>query len=151
MSTTIEKALQSLNKADQPLTVDNVLSAYLELAGFTKSERGAVSADAILAFEHALDKHPAPPSPRRTKSGKLIIPCLDSLSSQELGGWARWSYEVAKLRDEYWKDRLANGKCRCRKCGGMLSERVEEVSVVQKKRVLNKRESHSFFDLHVVV
>ncbi|KAK7676470.1 hypothetical protein QCA50_020544 [Cerrena zonata] len=133
MCTTIEKALQSLLKAEQPLTVANVLSAYLEIAGFTTTNPDTVSEDAIMAFEHALDKHPAPPPPRKTKSGKLI-PRKET---------QRWSFEVAKLRDEYWIDRLgvkSCAKCKCRKCGRYIgSTPAIEEAPTQKKRVVNKR------------
>lgn len=131
MCTTIEKALQSLIKADQPLTVVNVLSAYLELAGFAVTDRNTVSADAIVAFEHALDKHPAPPPPRKTKSGKLI-PTKET---------PRWSCEVAKLRDEYWKDRSGK-KCKCRKCGGVIDDDTPAINEAPtpRKRIVKKRE-----------
>ncbi|CAL1713812.1 unnamed protein product [Somion occarium] len=142
MSTTIERALTSLVRAQQPITVVNVLSAYLQIAGFA-TEPSAASEDAILAFEHALDKHPAPPPMRTTRNGKIV-----PSSNVPATGRRKYSADVARLREEYWKDKLGKSaklKCTCADCGGFVGY-VENGHVVddhssQKKRVVKKRKT----------
>lgn len=157
MSTTIEKAITSLVQASQPITVANALAAYLQLAGFgSEGDSGFETTEAaILAFEHALDKHPSPPPPLptpRTKRGKsttrVVISPPDSPSA--LMSMRLYTEEVAQLRKQYWTERLGNGnymRCTCSGCGRTLKYVTEEENNVleeaeppmEKKRTIRRK------------
>ncbi|KAF8546910.1 hypothetical protein OG21DRAFT_1517776 [Imleria badia] len=53
MRTNIEHAIHELILSNKDITLANALPAYLRVAGFKK-----ISPDALIAFEHALDKYP---------------------------------------------------------------------------------------------
>jgi hypothetical protein len=68
-TTSLEIALSTVLSSAQPLTIRTALAAYIHAADFGVPESAFVHArgdepfsaeDAILAFEHALDKHPLP-------------------------------------------------------------------------------------------
>lgn len=107
MPSTIEQAVAALVVSQQAVTVATTLPAYIRAAGFP-----ALCAEAVRAFEHALDKHPA-----------------------------RAPDAIRALRAEYWADKLggAHASCccvACPACGGMrLADRagVEEPARVEKK------------------
>lgn len=52
MHTNIEHAIDDLILSNKDITLANTLPAYLRVAGFK------MSPDALIAFEHALDKYP---------------------------------------------------------------------------------------------
>ncbi len=154
MSTTIEKAITSLLQSRHPITLANTLAAYLQLAGFAQSapegESPAETTEAaILAFEHALDKHPSPPPlssrPKRAKSTSKTIatPSYPPSALMKL-----YTAEVAQLRKEYWTERLGSGnfmRCTCSGCGRTLKYVTEEENSIleaesRKKNIGRKRE-----------
>jgi hypothetical protein len=60
MRTNIERAINDLILSDKDITLANALPAYLREAGFKK-----MTVDALVAFEHALDKYPTRPDASR--------------------------------------------------------------------------------------
>lgn len=89
-TTSLEIALSILLSNSQPITIRNALAAYIQAADFTASttfytgfaDDIATVEDAVIAFEHALDKHPLPlgampvvsaaPAPRRPAKKKTV-------------------------------------------------------------------------------
>lgn len=68
-TTSLEIALDLLLSNSQPITIRNALAAYIQAADFASSPESLAALgmdgeltveDAIIAFEHALDKHPLP-------------------------------------------------------------------------------------------
>jgi len=102
MATNIEQAIAALLDASQPLTLSNVLRAYLRTADLTPLEDTSelvVTHDSLIAFEHALDKEPVFAVRRRP-----------------------FTKEIAQLRKAYWEERLGAGaesanRCTCPSCG----------------------------------
>lgn len=150
MSTTIERAITALVQADKPITVPNTLAAYLQLAVFADSSMEDVSnvettEAAILAFEHALDKHPSPPplpTTRRMSTSKVSASiCAPSTPS----AWTRlYMAEVAQLRKEYWTERIGSAsgmRCTCSKCGRTIKymEEKEPELLETQRQVGGKR------------
>ncbi len=108
MWTNIELAINFLLSIKQPLTVPNVLSAYIEVAGFRSTE------DAVVAFEHALDKHPLPLNyePQGTVYHRPFI------------------LEVDHIRRDYWKERLGDAaNCTCNEGGNPVLDHCLDVTV----------------------
>ena len=60
MRTTIERAINDLILSNKDITLANALPAYLQEAGFKE-----MTVDALIAFEHALDKYPTCPDASR--------------------------------------------------------------------------------------
>ncbi|KAI3612068.1 hypothetical protein WG66_016094 [Moniliophthora roreri] len=88
-SRSIDLAIHEVTRSLQNITVSTVLPIYIRVAGFD-----SFCPEAIIAFEHAMDK------------GRLS----DS--------------QFQRLRDEYWMNKLGGCKdkdkvCQCSECGGM--------------------------------
>ncbi|GBE85087.1 hypothetical protein BKA93DRAFT_783952 [Sparassis latifolia] len=101
MPTSLELAISSVISSQKSLSVPNVLAAYLHTTGFLPEPDlthcgGAVAHEALVAFEHALDKQPAPPRSRVHAA------------------------EIDDVRKRYWLSRLGNeapNRCTCPSCG----------------------------------
>jgi hypothetical protein len=96
-SRSIDLAIHEVTQSLQSITVSTVLPIYLRVAGFE-----SLCPEAIIAFEHAMDK------------GRLS----DSQSQ--------------RLRDEYWMSKLGGCKdkdrvCQCSECGGMKLQKERYV------------------------
>ncbi|KAF9465787.1 hypothetical protein BDZ94DRAFT_1253169 [Collybia nuda] len=92
MYSNIEQAVADVVALRQEVILSNVLTAYIRVAGFSDW-----SADALIAFERALDKHP--------DSGERL-----EFVSVEL---------VAELRQSYWYQMLGGvegGEAKCSSC-----------------------------------
>lgn len=113
MLTTLEQAISALHISKQPITVRNAIAAYFNVAGFNGSD--VCVEDAVVAFEHALDKHPLPPACASLACRRQFVP------------------EVDRLRKEYWTERSGCFHCVCGKCGcpvvpKELAARTEELT-----------------------
>lgn len=86
MHSNIEQAVADVVVANKPVTVANTFPIYMRVAGF-----GALCEEAIVAFEHALDKHPM-------RSLKAHIPYTNA---------------ILRLRSEYWYDKLGSDAIEC--------------------------------------
>ena len=151
-TTSLEIALDILLSNSQPITIRNALAAYIQAADFSPDattgggpEDAATVEDAIIAFEHALDKHPlpfyalpllsypqAPTKKKSTKTKKVKTKTSPpAYAAGYPGGSAQAepvSYrrpyidEVDKLRREYYTEKVENAMkmgsypCSCGKC-----------------------------------
>lgn len=84
MRTNIERAINDLILSNKDITLENALPAYIVEAGFEK-----MSADALIAFEHALDKYPT----RRDKSRAVFVNGISRITTEY------WSNKSAVLDD----------------------------------------------------
>jgi hypothetical protein len=94
MHSNIEQAVAHVVALEQEIILSNVLNAYVRVAGFSDW-----SADALIAFERALDKHP-------DSADKV-----DSISASL----------IAELRQSYWYQMLGGvegGETKCSSCPG---------------------------------
>ncbi|KAK7036525.1 hypothetical protein VNI00_011722 [Paramarasmius palmivorus] len=96
-SRSIDLAIHEVTQSLQSITVSTVLPIYLRVAGFE-----SLCPEAIVAFEHAMDK------------GRLS----DSQSQ--------------RLRNEYWMSKLGGCKdkdkvCQCSECGGMKLQKEQYI------------------------
>ncbi|KAH0832262.1 hypothetical protein J3R83DRAFT_13248 [Lanmaoa asiatica] len=73
MCTNIERAINDLILSDKDVTLANALPAYLQEAGFKK-----MSPDALIAFEHALDKYPM----HRDESRAVLARCISRIATE---------------------------------------------------------------------
>ncbi|EMD39470.1 hypothetical protein CERSUDRAFT_111776 [Gelatoporia subvermispora B] len=102
MATNIEQAISSVFCANLPLTLSNVLRAYLfatVLEPLEDTSKLLISHEALVTFEHALDKEP-----------------VFAVRSRP------FTQEIAQLRKQYWEEHLGEGKgsvnrCTCPSCG----------------------------------
>lgn len=84
MRTNIERAINDLILSNKDITLANALPAYLREAGFEKT-----SPDALVAFEHALDKYPM----RRDESCAVLVKGISKITKEY------WSSKPAMLAD----------------------------------------------------
>ncbi|KAG6847497.1 hypothetical protein H0H93_007753 [Arthromyces matolae] len=91
MYSNLSLAVADVLAANQEVKFLNVLTAYVRVAGFKKS-----NPEALTAFERAMDKHPD---------------CKDQVDSES-------AKAVAKVRHEYWKTMFdwGGGKQNCCPC-----------------------------------
>ncbi|KAG6917170.1 hypothetical protein DXG01_003606 [Tephrocybe rancida] len=90
MHSNLQRAVADVLAANQEVKFVNVLTAYVRVAGFKKS-----NLDVLTAFERAMDKHPD---------------CKDQVDSES-------AKLVAKLRHDYWKTMFDwGGKQHCCPC-----------------------------------
>ncbi|PCH40549.1 hypothetical protein WOLCODRAFT_99053 [Wolfiporia cocos MD-104 SS10] len=120
MSSNIEQAIHNALTDALELTVPNVLVAYLRILGYALPSGAStpIPHEALVAFEHALDKEPA---------GAL--------------GRRMYTAEVARLRREYWKERIgvpAGGRCTCPACGKTVAYEKEEAEEEAQKAMRQK-------------
>lgn len=108
MLSNIEQAVLDLLSTKQSITVPNVFSAYMRIAGHDIGD----TEKAVVTFERALDKHAVRP---------------DVVQSPM----------IVKLRSQYWYDKLGgckdgDGECHvCEHCGGMrLKDKKHQSSEV---------------------
>ena len=154
MSTAIEQAIAYLMQTQQPVTVHNTFPVYMQYAGLSSCPDVDFVA-ALVAFERALDKHPAPPLP--ITQLKQTQPPTTKVSLS----WKRLYYtEVEQLRKDYWSQTfgISDGSqmCTCAACGRIvrLPESDEDRSgpgpalLTKKKqrKSVNKREWFSLFN-----
>ncbi|KIP01642.1 hypothetical protein PHLGIDRAFT_123180 [Phlebiopsis gigantea 11061_1 CR5-6] len=145
-TTSLEIALDILLSNSQPITIRNALAAYIHAADFSPDATAsggradaATVEDAIVAFEHALDKHPLPfyalpllPSPpsqkkKRAKTKKPAArpppPPGGSTQAEPVSYRRPYIDEIDKLRREYYTEKVENAMkmgsypCSCGKCG----------------------------------
>jgi len=96
MLSNIEQAVTSLLASNEAITVSNVFSAYMTIAGIRELDIESV----VATFERAMDKHA--PRPTVVQSPMIV-----------------------KLRNQYWDTKLggcgsSGGMChKCEHCGGM--------------------------------
>ncbi|EPS95563.1 hypothetical protein FOMPIDRAFT_1151979 [Fomitopsis schrenkii] len=108
MPTNLEVAISALLSRNKELTVQNVLVDYLRVIGYIEPGQKEVTLphDALVAFEHALDKEP------------LLRKCC---RSPDAGLCTRmYTKEITALRKEYWKEKLGSSspvRCTCPTCG----------------------------------
>lgn len=119
MSTAIEQAISYLIQAQHPVTVPSILPVYMHFAGLSSTTTLEI-ASAIIAFEHAMDKHPAPPLPF-TQRGKA-----KGITNIPLFCKRLYHAEVEQLRKEYWESPfgMSGGMsvCSCAACGRPSNE-----------------------------
>ncbi|THH18539.1 hypothetical protein EUX98_g8938 [Antrodiella citrinella] len=117
MTTAIEQAISHLIQTRQPITVSHVLPIYLQFAGLS-SMADLDSMTAIITFERAMDKHPAPSYPI-AKRDKTKMVTLAPLPCKRL-----YHAEVEQLRRDYWEKAIELGStfglCNCVGCGRLL-------------------------------
>lgn len=90
MHSNLQRAVADVLAANQEVKFVNVLTAYIRVAGFKKS-----NLDVLTTFERAMDKHPD---------------CKDQVNSES-------AKLVAKLRHDYWKTMFDwGGKQQCCPC-----------------------------------
>lgn len=108
MPTNIELAISAVLYRHKELTVHNVLVDYLRIIGYIEpgQKEATVPHDAVVAFEHALDKEPLLrrrcPSPDASLCTRM------------------YTKEITALRKEYWKEKLGSSspvRCTCPTCG----------------------------------
>jgi len=119
MSITLDQAIASLVKAAIPITITNVLSAYLRIVGVSKE--GTVEEGTIIAFEHALDKYPIP-IPQRNRIQNSVC------DASFLKFIRPYTVQVAQVRKEYWKEKLGcvnASRCTCTGCGKTVRYELE--------------------------
>lgn len=143
MPTNIELAISAVLYRHKELTVHNVLVDYLRIIGYIEPDQkeATVPHDAVVAFEHALDKEPLL---RRRCSSPDASLCT-----------RMYTKEITTLRKEYWKEKLGSSspvRCTCPTCGCTVAyekdpEVVEDDDDVlaEKRRVrrlkIGRRES----------
>ncbi|KZT69523.1 hypothetical protein DAEQUDRAFT_765368 [Daedalea quercina L-15889] len=108
MPTNIELAIASVMYKHKELTVHNVLVDYLRIIGYIEPGQKEVTVphDAVVAFEHALDKEPL----LRKRCGALDAALCTRM----------YTKEITELRREYWKEKLGSSspvRCTCPTCG----------------------------------
>jgi hypothetical protein len=121
MLTNIEQAVASLLASNEAITISNVFTAYMNIAGIWELDTDSV----VATFERAMDKHA--PRPTVVQSPMIV-----------------------KLRNQYWYTKLGGcGDCgvtcqQCGRCGGMkFSQGIKTASVpalasIQPTRVVEK-------------
>ncbi|KAI0727127.1 hypothetical protein C8Q72DRAFT_782428 [Fomitopsis betulina] len=133
MHTNLEHAISAVLTQDKELTVHNVLVDYLRVTGYTVPGQKEVKLphDALVAFEHALDKEP------------LLRKCC---RSPDAGLCTRmYTKEITALRKEYWVGKLGSSCCTCPSCGCMVAyEKGPEAidnddAVLQEKRRVRRK------------
>ncbi|TFK68445.1 hypothetical protein BDN72DRAFT_841834 [Pluteus cervinus] len=92
MSAQLEQAVAALMYSGTPIAVHTVLMTYLRISGFS-----TICHDAIVAFEHALDKHGDQPTSYYTAA---IIMVRDQY----------WFDKVGQIEEEH---RHSRGRCTC--------------------------------------
>ncbi|OBZ71393.1 hypothetical protein A0H81_08889 [Grifola frondosa] len=104
MSINIENAISSLIQSNQPVTISNVITMYLYVTGSVDLLADEASHhQAVIAFEHAMDKYP-------------MISCTEATILKT----RLYSAEVSQLRRQYWKEVVGNMngfRCQCESCG----------------------------------
>ncbi|KDQ51546.1 hypothetical protein JAAARDRAFT_40996 [Jaapia argillacea MUCL 33604] len=80
MRTNIERVISSLLQNGKPITLSTTFPAYMSMAGFGTT----LCAEALVAFEHAMDKHPA-----KTNAARAV-----------------YAEEIRQLKKEYFLDKL---------------------------------------------
>ena len=126
MSRSIELAVQSLLSKQEPITVGNAITAYLHVANLYDEQSDAHIHDALVAFEHALDKQPV------FNPGDKDTTCHHR----------PYLAEVAQLRRDYWTERLRDTKCTCGRCGCPVVENLpEDIAAPLKPSVQRRRKS----------
>jgi hypothetical protein len=119
MLSNIEQAVTSLLASNEAITISNVFSAYMTIAGIRELDTDFV----VATFERAMDKHA--PRPTVVQSPMIV-----------------------KLRNQYWYTKLGgcgNGGVMCQKCGqcgGMKHQQrttsVPAITAPQSTRVVEK-------------
>ncbi|KAI0917707.1 hypothetical protein AcW1_007158 [Taiwanofungus camphoratus] len=129
MATNIEQAISTLFLHNRPLTLTNVLRAYFAIAGFIEPDATDITVphEALVAFEHAMDKEPA--------LSRTVSP--DGAFHKRL-----YTAEISELRKEYWQSRLGAGsvvRCTCPSCGKTTGYQREELEEEPESQCAPKR------------
>ncbi|KAI0073023.1 hypothetical protein K474DRAFT_1667121 [Panus rudis PR-1116 ss-1] len=147
MRTSLEKAVSSVLEAKQSITLSNVWAAYLLIAGYsptrTIDDPNLIGSplDAINAFEHALEKHPAISPPRRARRKDTEVP-PPSVATPRM-----YMNEIERIREEYWKERQSAEQkgCTCGKCGQLIKVQADQLTKLTpeypKRRSVKKRKT----------
>lgn len=105
MLSNIEQAVTSLLASNEAITVSNVFSAYMTIAGLRELDSDSI----VATFERAMDKHALRPTDIQSPM-------------------------IVKLRNQYWYTKLggcrnSGGVChKCGSCGGMKPQQSRTVS-----------------------
>ncbi|KAL1946130.1 hypothetical protein VTO73DRAFT_15257 [Trametes versicolor] len=143
MHTNIEHAIATVKERGHELTVPNVLAAYINciaphIAPEDAADENSLAQAAIVSFERAMDKYPAPspllPAAASTRALAKARPAAPAEVAQDAVGKRMFCTEIAKLRDEYLRallrvseyDTGAQG-CTCLSCGCLLKVRSDQV------------------------
>jgi len=118
MSTSIQQAIATVLERNESLTIANVLAAYLKILGYmaTDATETDMPQEALVAFEHALDKEPV--LSRRRATATCVALCK-----------RMYTAEITQLRKEYWRERLGAidaVRCTCPSCGNTVSYTRED-------------------------
>ncbi|KAI0369446.1 hypothetical protein BV20DRAFT_1036540 [Pilatotrama ljubarskyi] len=163
-STNLDRAIANVKEHGHPVTVPNVLAAYIQciaahLPPEDATDQDAIAQTAVASFERAMDKYPAPsppsPSPRaKSRSSSKTKPVSQERAQAEAAdvapdcclGTRMFCAEVAQLRSEYLKalwrasdDSGAPG-CRCRSCGCLLKVCASQVRTLDPEEEDGLRE-----------
>ncbi|KAI0350157.1 hypothetical protein OH77DRAFT_1464203 [Trametes cingulata] len=159
-STNLDRAIANVKEHGHPITVPNVLAAYIQciaahLPPEVAADEDAIAQAAVSSFERAMDKYPAPspptPAPRaksrsssKTKSSERTLSPSDSASlAAECCVGRLFCAEVAQLRSEYlkalWRASDEDG-CRCKACGCLLKVRASQVRKLEPEDEEEARE-----------
>ncbi|KAI8986301.1 hypothetical protein BD414DRAFT_537030 [Trametes punicea] len=149
MYTNIDFAIATVKGRGEELTVPNVLAAYMQCVAphvtpEDAADSHALAKAAMLSFERAMDKYPAPAPPRlvaskgnKAKSVRKEHPDSEveakSVEGVECAPCSRpFCAEVAQLRIEYqrsmWRASEGNAnRCTCPSCGCLVKVRSDQV------------------------
>lgn len=129
----LENAIATVLSYNEPLTIHITLAAYIISRGDTYVPGRGVPHHILAAFEHALDKYPAPSTKSTPQSSRRP-----------------YTAEIAKLRKDYWTAKFEHSEsralhCTCKGCGqklgctrAELEEKIGEPS--QRRSAIRRRE-----------
>ncbi|TFY62731.1 hypothetical protein EVJ58_g3682 [Rhodofomes roseus] len=130
MPTNIELAIASVLYRRKELTVYNVFIDYLRIIGYIApgQKEATVPHDAVVAFEHALDKEPILRHRRLTPDAALCT--------------RMYTKEITELRKTYWTEKLGSSspvRCTCSTCGCTIAYEKEAEVDERKDDVLAEK------------
>lgn len=109
MHSNIERAVADIITANKAVTVANIFPIYIRVAGFD-----TVCDEAVIAFEHALDKHPLP-------SAEAPV---------------QYANAISKLTSEYWCQKLGVTGAACQDKQCVFCRNCGRISVVDGQQVV---------------
>ena len=149
MHTNIDRAISTVLERGHDIIIPNVFAAYVQCLlahdlpeDASAAETGALAQAALVSFERAMDKYPAPRRPAKSSPNTAPkAPPLCTPTAPIVPGSARrlYSAEVARLRDEYRRSAMRAASfaydgygcdygacgCTCLSCGSLAARRVQ--------------------------
>ncbi|KAF9268475.1 hypothetical protein L218DRAFT_1072973 [Marasmius fiardii PR-910] len=132
----------SLSNSHAEITVSTLFPIYIRIAGFDD-----FCPEAIVAFEHAMDKAPIQVQVAvnvRSKSTEGVSgrPIKEEFQGTKTKAMRSVQSVITKLREEYWLNKLGGCKdkervCQCSECGGMKLTKQERYVVMKEKEIIN--------------